>query len=358
WQIPSVIAYDEEGRVLWGHEAMSQRNPYTWSKLLVDGSPAVDVPGDNLRGVLGGRFGRGANKPVAEVVGDFLGALRPHILDRLRMHTPQPLVEWRITTPYCWSPQGREVFRAAVERAGFATHGPVSYLSEAEAAAQWVASQLKAPNHLQLQAGDRLIVCDAGGATIDTATLEVGNVVDGRPQGFQVVGQPESVRHGGVDVDSALMELIRTARQSPNLIRAGRPAYLTHQAIIEVKETFTGDDRPRTVQVHQTRSISQHTFQPGDLAGAFDPVLRSMSRLIHAQAAQVLEQRPPTGTTFVILTGGVSKSTYVRAQLGQILGDAFSLLPPLEDPYVSPYLSPPPPAPSRKPRPSSPALPH
>lgn len=151
WCIPSVMAYDANGGFVWGHQAVDRDDALAWTKLLVDGSPALDIRGSKLKGIVNGRIGITGGRSVETVIGDFLSALRLQILATLRTHTVNPQVTWCLAMPGCWSLVGSQVFRDAVTHARLELPGhQVLYTSESWAAARWVEFRLRASQDIQV----------------------------------------------------------------------------------------------------------------------------------------------------------------------------------------------------------------
>lgn len=145
------MAYDDDGEFVWGHQAADRDDALAWTKLLIDGSPALDVRGSNLEGIVNGKIGKTGERSVETVIGDFLGALRLQILATLRRHSVNPQVTWCLAMPGCWSPVGSQVFRKAVAHARLELPGhQVLYTSESWAAARWVEFSLRANQGIQV----------------------------------------------------------------------------------------------------------------------------------------------------------------------------------------------------------------
>ncbi|TPR07621.1 hypothetical protein CAN33_0028490 [Aspergillus niger] len=313
WCIPSVMAYDANGGFVWGHQAVDRDDALAWTKLLVDGSPALDIRGSKLEGIVTGRIGTTGGRSVETVIGDFLGALRLQILATLRTHTVNPQVTWCLAMPGCWSPVGSQVFRDAVTHARLELPGhQVIYTSESWAAARWVEFSLRASQGIQ--SGDVLLVCDCGGATTDLDIIEVDGLP---PHDLKAPHAPRSIRCGGVDVDSGLVQQLRNRFHSTQVFRRGQPAAIARRAVNEAKQQFTGEDGSHVdVQILRGQALVPHRFDFADLVAAFRPLVTKVYDLISQMIGGYRGK-----VTKVVVVGGMSKSQYFREYMRNCLDD-------------------------------------
>ncbi|GKZ37015.1 hypothetical protein AbraIFM66950_008307 [Aspergillus brasiliensis] len=301
------MAYDPNDRFFWGHQAANRNDALVWTKLLVDGSPAVDIRGSNLEGIVNGRTNTPGGKSVATVIGDFLGALRMQILETLRTRAVDPQVTWCLTMPGCWSTVGAQVFRDAVTHARF-----------------------HAPGH---QTGEVLLVCDCGGATTDLDLIGVDGI---QPYRFRSPEKATSRRYGGVDVESGLLQQLRDRFHSPRGFVRGETGATARRAVSEAKQQFTGEDGSYVdSQMLRGGTLRRHRFEFADFVAAFDPLVttayNSISQMIGQHRGKV---------TKVVLVGGRSKSRYFRKYIQDALNDLPAdsrprLLDPIPDAAVA-----------------------
>ncbi|CAK46700.1 uncharacterized protein An14g07070 [Aspergillus niger] len=302
WCIPSVMAYDANGGFVWGHQAVDRDDALAWTKLLVDGSPALDIRGSKLEGIVTGRIGTTGGRSVETVIGDFLGALRLQILATLRTHTVNPQVTWCLAMPGCWSPVGSQVFRDAVTHARLELPGhQVIYTSESWAAARWVEFSLRASQGIQ--SGDVLLVCDCGGATTDLDIIEVDGLP---PHDLKAPHAPRS-----------LVQQLRNRFHSTQVFRRGQPAAIARRAVNEAKQQFTGEDGSHVdVQILRGQALVPHRFDFADLVAAFRPLVTKVYDLISQMIGGYRGK-----VTKVVVVGGMSKSQYFREYMRNCLDD-------------------------------------
>jgi molecular chaperone DnaK (HSP70) len=118
---------------------------------------------------------RQVRDPV-DIAADYLTCVYAHVRDGLfrERFGPDYLETLRtsfvITVPAIWSPLARDLTRTAVgTRAGISAD-TLSMVTEPEAAALYCATICE---ELELEAGDRFVVCDAGGGTVVLDELSV-----------------------------------------------------------------------------------------------------------------------------------------------------------------------------------------
>ncbi|RDH37758.1 hypothetical protein BDQ94DRAFT_166019 [Aspergillus welwitschiae] len=277
WCIPSVMAYDTNGGFVWGHQAVDCDDALAWTKLLVDGSPALHIRGSKLEGIVTGRIGTTGERSVETVIGDFLGALRLQILATLRTHTVNPQVTWCLAMPGCWPLVGSQVFRDAVTHARLELPGhQVLYTSESWAAARWVEFSLRASQGIQ-----------------DLDIIEVDGLP---PHNMKAPHVPRSIRCGGVDVDSGLVQQLRNRFHSTQ---------------------FTGEEGSHVeVQILRGHALVPHRFDFADLVAAFRLLVTKVYDLISQMIAGYRGK-----VTKVVVVAGMSKSQYFRVYMRNCLDD-------------------------------------
>ncbi|GKZ22930.1 hypothetical protein AbraIFM66951_009322 [Aspergillus brasiliensis] len=325
WIIPTAIDYDGNGQTFWGNAAAERPNPRIWFKLFIKGSPAVDLQGHNLVGATGGTVG---HDNADRLIGDFLSVLQQQLRVHLQGYGPAR-IEWCFTEPGCWSDEGRLDFRNIVQDRVFNGHArDVSYVSEAEAAAEYTTAE--GVYRGLIQQGDVVMVGDCGGATTDLAILQVTGT---NPFASQPIGKPDSFRLGAVDIDAALMEQVRR-RYWPNDrgLRRGAPAARVRREVSRIKEDFTGlpeDDVPQFELQTPNGEVVEHQFTDADLRRAFNPTVTQIVEAI-IQKILLAEAR----VTKVVLVGGLGSSEYLRSRVRLALDGldrAFQLVDVLPD---------------------------
>ena len=113
-------------------------------------------------------------KPT-DLVADYLTALRKQVIKSLEQKfTAAALrtyrIEWVITTPAVWSMRAKDDTLKCAEEAGMGNGRAIQIVSEPEAAAAYA---FQAIEPLALQPGNNIVICDAGGGTVDLITYRI-----------------------------------------------------------------------------------------------------------------------------------------------------------------------------------------
>ncbi|EHA22088.1 hypothetical protein ASPNIDRAFT_139705, partial [Aspergillus niger ATCC 1015] len=177
-KVPSEVTYEytKSGKkCLWGFQILDSMPRVQWIKLGL-------VP-DHKLGV-GSRLSATYNDcrriPVPyhsspeDVVTDYLRCLREHAVDILKLKLGSSLdstgFEFVITVPAIWSDKAKMTTMSCAEKAGFGEASKVRIVSEPEAAA---IHSLRASSPHGLEVGDTIVLCDAGGGTVDLITFTI-----------------------------------------------------------------------------------------------------------------------------------------------------------------------------------------
>jgi molecular chaperone DnaK (HSP70) len=143
---PSVISYDENGKLLWGYSVSDKKSAIEWFKLcLLEGD---DIPNDirNSAQLQAAQASLKAwNKSIVDIISDYLRALWKHSILNIRRAIGGQLVDlcrFKVvaTLPAIWPAYAQARMYEAIEKAGILkarTAGGTSleFLSEPEAAA-------------------------------------------------------------------------------------------------------------------------------------------------------------------------------------------------------------------------------
>ena len=176
-KVPSEVAYKYEPDpvCLWGFQIPDSMPRSQWMKLGL-------VP-DTKLGVSSGlasnyKDSRRANVPhhtsLDGVVTDYLRSLREHTTKILQNKIGEALdnmpLEFVITVPAMWPDKAKMETLSCAEDAGFGETSKIRIISEPEAAA---VHALRTSNPCELEVGDTIVLCDAGGGTVDLITFSI-----------------------------------------------------------------------------------------------------------------------------------------------------------------------------------------
>lgn len=108
------------------------------------------------------------------MVTDYLRCLHDHILRLLESKIGRSFdgmsMEFVITVPAMWSDRAKMTTLSCAENAGFGDASKIRIISEPEAAA---IHSLQGDNPHKLEVGDTIVICDAGGGTVDLITFSI-----------------------------------------------------------------------------------------------------------------------------------------------------------------------------------------
>ncbi|KAI9671346.1 MAG: hypothetical protein M1831_004255 [Alyxoria varia] len=159
---------------LWGHEINSLEPRVQCFKLCLDSGHSL--PDYVSPEYFVAQLNRN-NRRVIDVVTDYLSKVNAHINDILRDRFRDPDFikntdkEYILTVPAMWSPAAKSETIKAAARAGMGKHkDPAPIVSEPEAAALYAISSIKSHS---LREEDNIVICDAGGGTVDLISYTV-----------------------------------------------------------------------------------------------------------------------------------------------------------------------------------------
>jgi hypothetical protein len=81
-------------------------------------------------------------------------------------------VDFILTVPAIWSDSAKKKTEDAAIRAGMGNENGLELLSEPESAAIYTLKNIDT-THSQIKVGDRIVVCDAGGGTVDLISYDI-----------------------------------------------------------------------------------------------------------------------------------------------------------------------------------------
>lgn len=122
-----------------------------------------------------------ASLTAVDVIRDYLSALYKHVMTTLYRRFDRGVmqmtkVDFVLTVPAIWSDAAKKRTEEAAVRAGMGNEHSLEILSEPESAAIYILKNLD-HTHSQIRQGDRIVVCDAGGGTVDLISYDIKSVV-------------------------------------------------------------------------------------------------------------------------------------------------------------------------------------
>ncbi|KAI7855560.1 hypothetical protein BDC45DRAFT_604795 [Circinella umbellata] len=284
-----------------------------------------------------------------QAVADYLAALHEHTLQELtrgfaKNYHPDTF-RYCLTVPALWSDRAKHMMRQAAIQAGLITPSDPSdrlvLISEPEAAALYCEETMG--DQVQLQDNDRIMICDAGGGTVDLIVFQVNfsdeNDNDNpgkRKRQLKEVTKGMGESCGSVFLDDRYHELLQSklGAHVMSKIQPREMNDLMEQFIDSIKPEFDGvDDHyvtlPRSVELDELPE-SIHDYDDGCLdegtikltaqelkQQVFDPVVERVLTLISQQYEQITDGQ----LNYLFLVGGFGSSNYLYQRIQQVFQD-------------------------------------
>ncbi|KAL5342492.1 hypothetical protein BJX70DRAFT_394709 [Aspergillus crustosus] len=333
-KVPSVISYEGE-KIQWGYQIGPLAPACRGLKLLLDeGQEPQYLPSMDTVSLLFQTYG----KTVQEATADYLRQLIHQALQvlqrRLGLEPGQMDLQYTLTVPAVWSDKAKHVTLCAAVEAGV-SHQSISLVTEPEAAALYVLSAIQ-PN--TIAKNDVLVVCDAGGGTVDLISYQIKNL---EPLSLAEVTEGTGAVCGSVLLDRRFEQLLREkmgGKAYDSLSRKSREATVTYWQD-KVKPNFTGKYDEDFSDVEYFIPVAGAVDDPAvpiedgfflltseDTETIFDPIVDEVEELVAQQISGV--NVAGLSTQAIILVGGFGASAYLFHRLSQAHPGVKVLQPP------------------------------
>jgi molecular chaperone DnaK (HSP70) len=233
-------------------------------------------------------------------------------------------IKFVITVPAMWPEKAKAQTLCSAEKAGFGKQAEIHIISEPEAAAMHA---LQASNPHGLNVGDTIVLCDAGGGTVDLITFSVLQLHPSLQLQEEAPGNGSLC--GSTFLNLRFEEFLQRRLSScPGWARDTLDDALNRFEI--VKRTFAGnlnddflfpvpgitDDERKGVTRGRLR-VSGH-----EMAELFHPVLCDVLSLVNEQIETSTKK-----VKSVFLVGGFGQSPYLRNYLRQNVPRGVDVIP-------------------------------
>ncbi|THV48951.1 hypothetical protein BGAL_0219g00150 [Botrytis galanthina] len=314
---PTIISYERNGGgFAWGAQKHNE-HLIRGIKLLLD--PTQEMPSYISASTFRRDLER-LGKPAVEVAADFIQAMYEHAMERIMASWPEDYVQdcqkkFVLSVPAVWSDRAKDLTLRAARKAGFY---PVTLVKEPEAAALYALTEFK---DKALSIGDAIVICDAGGGTVDLISYEIIKL-DPRLELKELVPGTEVVR-----------KLVGEAQfHDPKNAKVLAAALMKFDSSVKTKfrGDVAGDDHKFNfldgkIKDDEERGIenSHWTLKCNELKLIFDPVIADIIVKVNKQVQDVIAKRisdnHPKAKTIkaIILVGGFGCSEYLKSQLDQ-----------------------------------------
>ncbi|XHG03295.1 hypothetical protein AWENTII_006610 [Aspergillus wentii] len=263
------------------------------------------------------------------IVTDYLRSLREHTLKVLKKQVGKAIekmaLEFVITVPAVWSDKAKTKTLSCAEEAGFGESAKIRIISEPEAAAMHT---LQASNPHGLDIGDTIVICDAGGGTVDLITF---SIIEFKPNlRLKEEAPGTGSLCGSTFLNRRFEEFIEERLSScPGWGRDTLEQAVDRFETV-AKRTCTGnpdDDFMFPVPGildNKENGVCRGRFHVTgrEMKGIFLPVLRDVHNLVEDQIQKSKKQ-----VKAVFLVGGFGQSPYLRKYLRDWFPDIEILVP-------------------------------
>jgi len=304
----------------WGYEVRPGAQSVKCIKLFLDRNQRIPKFVKQLDNAV---YLRKYGREVVDATADFLHKVYLHTFDTLRKRYGEAFmrstsVHFVLTVPAMWSDAAKDATKEAASRAGI-DEEDITMISEPEAAAVYTLKAIQ-PNHFKV--GDNIVVCDAGGGTVDLISYRIAQVnplaVEESQVGKGGLCGSAFLNHGfeeHVKFRVGAAELQRLQKQNP-------AAWETSLKHFEDYVKRNLNDRPEDFNIplygvadSETAGVAMGYFKLShDQAKAiFEPVVQQILDLIKDQVSAV---HASSGlVSAILLVGGFGQSNYLHARI-------------------------------------------
>ncbi|KAI9300891.1 hypothetical protein BJ944DRAFT_170069 [Cunninghamella echinulata] len=333
-KVPTLLLYERSNPtklVTWGYEAEAvMRAPRANESYIALSKFKLHLDSKFKRSPL--ENGLTAVKAVA----DYLRELHNYVLEDIKRRytgTLDPFsIRYCVTVPAIYDDKAKHCMRAAALMAGIIQsndrHDKLLLISEPEAAALHCEKMF---DYKVMNLGtttDRLMICDAGGGTVDITVFEV----DG-PSQLREITKGIGSHCGSIFLDSRFNTLLNIKLGGQiSCLNSVAKSFLMDQFIEKIKPAFDGKDdmNGKYYYLHLPASINLDLIMNHeDLDGSalilhaselkekvFDPVIKDVLKLLERQMNELSGKQ----LSYLLLVGGFGSSRY----LYQCVQQAFS----------------------------------
>ncbi|GAB5589435.1 hypothetical protein Unana1_04335 [Umbelopsis nana] len=274
---------------------------------------------------------------IVDVISDFLREFHDHLLFEMSRgiarEFKQDSFRYCLTVPAMWSDRAKALMRESAIIAGLIKETDhrdrLMLISEPEAAAIYCEKKC---DQFNLKSGDKFMICDAGGGTVDLIVFEVEATFQGtRKFKEDTKGHGESC--GSIFIDKRMRKLLKKKLKSAT--KSVPPYAFEHMMdsfINTVKPEFDGTD-DHFIQLPASLELSSLTneeigLDEGVLCltmqelrdDVFEPVVQDVLNLIREQKKTVSRLEA------IFLVGGFGSSNYLFKRVQQEFGHEVPLI--------------------------------
>ncbi|KAG0036725.1 hypothetical protein BGZ82_003791 [Podila clonocystis] len=269
---------------------------------------------------------------VPDAISDFLKALHEYaagkIEQELGKRCTRESFRYCLTVPAMWSDKSKDIMRQAAIRAGLIREDDhvdrLMLVSEPEAAALYCERSCK---EYDLKHGDRFLICDAGGGTVDLIVYDITESTEGRRLSEVTKGHGATCGSMLIDLNFGNLLIKKFTNQGAK-IRDDIIPNLVEKFAFALKPQFDGVgelylELPRNsffedIEDPDAIGIDEDTmcFTAAELKElVFDPVVAKVLELIQGQLNKA------KNCSAIFMVGGFGSSTYLLDCVTRAFGD-------------------------------------
>ncbi|RTE70985.1 hypothetical protein BHE90_014613 [Fusarium euwallaceae] len=319
---PTKLLYGDDGETTWGYSVPVDKEALKWFKLLLldeDDIPCALSASTQLSEAR--RLQKATNMDPIEIIGCFLRKLWNHAIDSIKRSIGAELLKISkfhviITLPAIWPHYAQKRMKEAAQMSGILDARScgattLRFISEPEAAALATIKDLSKRSTIKV--GDTIVVCDAGGGTVDLISYIVEST------------EPFTVKEclcGAVFLDENFINLIKSKVPSGSwaqVSKAEEQKFLNDGWEHGIKPQFSNQRRAWLVDLPDACNDTSHgrlkrrrslELSSNEILSVFSPIVNKIEGLVRRQsdAIQKKYNEPPK---HIILVGGFGRSRYL-----------------------------------------------
>lgn len=287
-----------------------------------------------------------------DLAADYLSALGNHLKQYLRETFPGMSIDtmpyqFVLTVPAMWTDLAKQRTVDSFKRAmNLPANQAVIAVSEPEAAATYVLSQMHRKNRLRMKVDDCFMVLDAGGGTVDLITYKIKGLFPGLEVSEAAPGSGAAC--GSAFLNERFEKLLQKTLEKEDgfenqfLVDAmdkfeimvrypPRDYQASTNNVFQIKRQFeTAALQGETYTVpapnlEDNKAIGLRrgklTVKASELYTIFEPIVLEIQKLVMDQIATTLAESPGASIKAILLVGGFGQSTYLRERLETSIGE-------------------------------------
>ncbi|EMR64084.1 putative heat shock 70 kda protein 12a protein [Eutypa lata UCREL1] len=321
---PTTLQYEHDSitKFKWGYQLdQSNEEKIVGLKLLLDPDQncPYQIPADTQTEI------EQLPKPVVEIASDYIRSIFQHALKEIEKGYFPGFIngfkkQYILTVPAVWSDPAKALTERhqAARNAGIS---PVDMITEPEAAALYTLQTMKDKG---LKDGDAIIICDAGGGTVDLISYEI---VSQSPFHVKALTIPSGGAHGSLMLNKSFEKEVRnivgedafgTLKKTPGYQGAMREFDLVH------KLSFRGPgDADRYVSFpmanladNKAKGLMKNsiTLSGQTMFRIFDPIIKEIDKLVSDQVKDGTHSGR-SGVKAIFLVGGFGASEFLKERI-------------------------------------------